>query len=253
MGARHSHTLHVHGHTRVHRLAPHVKVVATVAFVFAVALTPREVFWPYLVHAAVLAAVIATARLPPAFVASRATVVVPFVLAAGLIPFVSSGARVDVIGVSVSAEGLRAAGHVLARAVLGVTASVTLAATTELPRILAGLDRLRVPPVLTQIAGFMLRYLEVVSGELGRMRTSMTARGHDPRWLHQARPVAAASGALFVRSHERGERVHRAMLARGYDGTMPPLHDDGATATDWLVGLLPAVVALAAAVAGRLA
>lgn len=253
MGARHSHTLHVHGHTRVHRLAPHVKVVATVAFVLAVALTPREAFWPYLVDAAVLAAVIAAARLPLGFVASRASVVLPFVFAAALMPFVSSGARVDVLGVGVSVEGMRAAGHVLARAVLGVTASVTLAATTELPRILAGLDRLRVPPVLTQIAGFMLRYLEVVSGELTRMRTSMTARGYDPRWLHQARPVAAASGALFVRSHERGERVHRAMLARGYDGTMPPLHDDRATPTDWLVGLLPAGLALAVTVAGRLA
>ena len=252
MGARHSHILHVHGHTRVHRLPPHVKVVATVAFVFAVALTPREVFWPYLVDAAALGGVVAVARLPLGFVATRASVVLPFVFAAVLIPFVSSGARVDVFGVGVSAEGLRAAGHVLARAVLGVTASVTLAATTELPRILTGLDRLRVPPVLTQIAGFMLRYLEVVSGELARMRTSMTARGYDPRWLHQARPVAAASGALFVRSHERGERVHRAMLARGYDGTMPPLHDDRTTPTDWLVGLLPAGLALAATVAGRL-
>lgn len=252
MGARHSHTLHVHGHTRVHHLAPHVKVVATVAFVFAVALTPREVLWPYLLDAAALVAVIRVARLPVGFVASRASVVLPFVGAALLIPFVSSGPRIDVLGVGVSAEGLQAAGHVLARSVLGVTASVVLAATTELPRILAGLDRLRVPAVLTQIAGFMLRYLEVVSGELSRMRTSMTARGYDPHWLHQARPVAAASGALFVRSHERGERVHRAMLARGYDGTMPSLHDDTATTADWAGALVPASLALAAAVAGRL-
>ena len=252
MGARHSHTLHVHGHTRVHRLPPHVKVVATVGFVFAGALTPREVFWPYVLDAAVLVAVVRAARLPAGFVASRASVVLPFVGAAMLIPFVSTGDRVDVLGMAVSAEGLQAAGHVLARSVLGVTASVVLAATTELPRILAGMDRLRVPPVLTQIAGFMLRYLEVVSGELGRMRTSMTARGYEPRGLHQVRPIAAASGALFVRSHERGERVHRAMLSRGYTGTMPALHDDTATAADWVVALVPALLALSATLAGRL-
>lgn len=252
MGAGHAHTLHVHGHTRVHRLAPHVKVVAAVAFVFAVALTPREVFWPYLVDLAVLAIVIRTARLPIGFVASRASIVLPFVLAAVLIPFVSTGERVVVLGVGVSAEGLAASGHVLARSVLGVTTSVVLAATTELPRILAGLDRLRVPAVLTQIAGFMLRYLEVIAGELGRMRTSMTARGYDPRWIGQARPIAAASGALFVRSHERGERIHRAMLARGYTGTMPDLHDDRATAGDWSAALLPAGLALVASLAGGL-
>ena len=221
MGAGHAHSLYVHGHTRVHHLAPQVKVAAAVAFVFAVAITPRSTLWPYLVDAAVLVAVIRAARLRPGFVASRAVVVLPFVVFAVLIPFVASGPRVDVLGIPVSEEGLRSAAHVLAKAILGVTTSVVLAGTTELPRILAGLDRLRVPSVLTQIAGFMLRYLEVVTGELRRMRTSMTARGYDPRWISQARPIAAASGALFVRSYERGERVHRAMLARGYAGAMP--------------------------------
>ncbi len=185
MGAGHAHSLYVHGHTRVHHLAPQVKVAAAVAFVFAVAITPRSTLWPYLVDAAVLLAVIRAARLRPGFVASRAVVVLPFVVFAVLIPFVASGPRVDVLGIPVSEEGLRSAAHVLAKAILGVTTSVVLAGTTELPRILAGLDRLRVPSVLTQIAGFMLRYLEVVTGELRRMRTSMTARGYDPRWISQ--------------------------------------------------------------------
>lgn len=252
MGAGHAHSLYVHGHTRVHHLAPHVKVAAAVAFVFAVALTPRSTLWPYAVDAAVLVAVIRVARLRPRFVATRALVVLPFVGFAVLIPFVASGERVDVLGVAVSEEGLRSAAHVLAKALLGVVTSIVLAATTELPRLLAGLDRLRVPPVLTQIAGFMLRYLEVVAGELRRMRTSMTARGYDPRWIGQVRPIAAASGALFVRSYERGERVHRAMLARGYDGTMPPLHDDTATVGQWAAALAPALLALTAALTGWL-
>jgi cobalt/nickel transport system permease protein len=252
MGAGHAHSLYVHGHTRVHRLAPHVKVVAAVAFVFAVATTPRTTLWPYLVDVLVLAAVIRAADLPVRFVATRALVVLPFLGFAVLMPFVATGDRVDVLGVAVSAEGLRSAGHVVARATIGVVTSVVLAGTTELPRILGGLERLRVPPVLTQIAGFMLRYLEVVGDELRRMRTSMTARGYDPRWISQVRPIAAASGALFVRSHERGERVHRAMLARGYTGTMPRLHDDVATAGDWTLALVPAVTAAIAALTGHL-
>lgn len=252
MGAGHAHSLYVHGHTRVHHLAPHVKVAATVAFVLAVALTPRTTLWPYAVDAVVLLAVVRAARLPLRFVATRAAVVLPFLGVAVLIPFVATGERVDVLGVPVSEEGLRSAGHIAAKALLGVGTSVVLAATTELPRILAGLDRLRVPPVLTQIAGFMLRYLEVVAGELRRMRTSMTARGYDPRWISQVRPIAAASGALFVRSYERGERVHRAMLARGYTGTMPTLHDDTATTADWALALTPALLAAIAALTGSL-
>ena len=250
MGAGHAHALYVHGHTRVHALAPHLKVLGAVAFVVSVAVTPADALWPYLVHATVLVAVVAAARLRPGFVAARATVVLPFVLFAVLIPFVSTGEQVEVLGVSVSREGLRSAAHVLCKAVLGVSTSIVLAATTEVHRILAGLDRLRAPAVLTAIAGFMLRYLEVVSGELQRMRRSMASRGYDPRWLWQARPIAAASGALFVRSYERGERVHRAMLSRGYTGTMPRLHDDVATPTDWTLALAPAVVALAASLTG---
>ncbi|MER6942357.1 energy-coupling factor transporter transmembrane component T, partial [Nocardioides sp. NPDC000441] len=35
-------------------------------------------------------------------------------------------------------------------------------------------------------------------------------------------PVLARSvGALFIRSFERGERVHLAMVSRGYTGRMP--------------------------------
>lgn len=252
MGAGHAHRLFVHGHTRVHALPPHVKIVAVVAFVVVVAATPRRALWPYAVDAIVLAAVVRAAGLRARFVLTRAAVVLPFVVFALLIPFVASGERVEVFGVPVSQEGMRSAGHVLAKAVLGVTASIVLAATTELPRLLAGLDRLKVPPVLTQIAGFMLRYLDVVTGELQRMRTSMAARGYDPRWISQARPIAAASGALFVRSYERGERVHRAMLARGYAGTMPALYDDRAVPADWARALVPAAVALAAVIAGWL-
>lgn len=94
----------------------------------------------------------------------------------------------------------------------------------------------------------MLRYLEVITGELGRMRRAMTARGYDPRWLWQAKPIAASAGALFIRSYERGERVHAAMLARGWDGTMPDLVADRATAADWGRAAILPVFAFALAV-----
>jgi cobalt/nickel transport system permease protein len=91
-----------------------------------------------------------------------------------------------------------------------------------------------VPKLFTAIAGFMVRYIDVIAGELQRTRIAMTARGHDPRWLWQVGPLATAAGALFVRSYERGERVHQAMVARGYDGRMPILDERRATGLEWL-------------------
>ncbi|MFA9447150.1 cobalt ECF transporter T component CbiQ [Egicoccus sp. AB-alg6-2] len=245
MGAGHAHALYVHEHSPVHALPPHVKVVAAFGTVVTIAVTPAPAWPVFAVAAVVLGGVAVLARVPLRFVATRLLVVVPFLLVAVMVPFVASGSRVTVLGLEVSRAGIVAGFGIASRAVLGATASILLAATTEVPRLLRALERLRVPPVLTQIATFMVRYLEVVAGELGRMRTAMVARGHDPRWLWQARPVAAASGALFVRSYERGERVYAAMLARGYAGTMPDLHDEEpVAAVTWSVALaLPAVVA----------
>lgn len=247
MGAGHAHALYCHGHTRVHRLAPEVKVAAAFAFVLFVAITPREAVWAFAVHAAVIVAVMAAARLSARFVAGRLLVVVPFLAFALLLPFVAGGDQVEVAGVEVSREGLWGMFNILAKATIGAAVSIVLAGTTEAPRILTGLERLRVPAAFTTIAAFMLRYLELLAGEVGRMRTAMAARGYAPRWLWQARPVATAAGALFVRSYERGERVHAAMVARGFDGTMPTLDRRRATASDWTLGL--AVPAVAAAVA----
>ena len=100
-------------------------------------------------------------------------------------------------------------------------ASLTLAATTEDQQVLRGLQRLRMPDLIVQIMGFMIRYLDVVTAELGRMMTAMRSRGYDPRSPRHWPVLARSLGALFIRSYERGERVHLAMLSRGYTGTLP--------------------------------
>lgn len=252
MGAGHAHALYVHEHSGVHRLPAEVKIVAAFGFVFAVALTPPQEIWALALDAVALAVVIRLARLRPGFVATRLLAILPFVLFAFLIPFVASGERTEILGVAVSREGLWGMWNILAKATLGGTTSILLAATTELPDILKGMGRLRVPPVLTSIASFMIRYLELIAAELGRMRTAMTARGYDPRWLWQARPVAAAAGAMFVRSYERGERVYDAMLSRGYTGVMPDLDRATATPGDWVRGMALPLVAAVLALAGRI-
>jgi cobalt/nickel transport system permease protein len=249
VAAGHAHALYVHEHSPVHRLAPEVKLAAAFGFVLAVAVTPREAVWAFALDAIVLTGVIRLARLPTRFVIVRLAAVLPFIAFAFLIPFVGSGQRVEVLGVHVSRAGLWGTWIVVARATLGATVSIVLAATTEVPCILRGVSRLRLPQTLTMIAAFMIRYLELVARELGRMRTAMTARGYDPRWLWQARPVAASAGALFVRSYERGERVHAAMASRGYTGTMPTPDERAAAPREWLVGAIVPLVAAGAAVA----
>lgn len=253
MGAGHTHPLYVHEHSPVHHLPAHVKVVATFAFTAVVATTPREHVVAFAGAAVALLVGVRVSRVPLRFLLPRLAVVTPFLIGALLLPFVASGPRTEVLGVPLAVEGLWGGFGIAVRAVLGAGASLLLIATTEVPDLLRGLERLRAPRLLTQIAAFMVRYLEVIVGEVSRQRRAMTARGYDPRWLWQLRPLTAGLGVLFVRAYERGERVHAAMRARGFDGTMPVLVEERpATGRAWALALCLPVLALIARGAGML-
>jgi cobalt/nickel transport system permease protein len=221
VGAGHGHKLHFHGHSVVHRAPAHLKLVALLGFMLTVVATPPDWYAVFAAYAALLLAVVAASRVPPPYLAKRMVIEVPFVVFALLVPFIATGSRVEVLGVSLSEPGLVAAAALLMKGTLGVLASLTLAATTEPADVLRGLQRLRMPEPLVQIMGFMIRSLDVVTGELARMMVAMRSRGCDPRSPRHWPTLARAMGALFIRSYERGERVHLAMLSRGYDGRLP--------------------------------
>jgi cobalt/nickel transport system permease protein len=247
MGAGHHHRLFRPGDTVVHRLPPQCKLVAVAAFAVVVVATPREAFWAFAGYAALLAAVAVTARIPAGFVLRRMAIELPFVMFAFALPVIGLGERVRVLGLSLSVAGLWAAWNILAKATLGVAASILLAATTEPRMLLLGAQRLRLPQLLVQIAMFMLRYLDVILAEARRMRVARESRGFVARDLRQAPVLARSAGALFIRSYERGERVHLAMLSRGYTGEMPVIHDLRASARDWRTAASLPVAALATA------
>ncbi|HEX2176225.1 MAG TPA: cobalt ECF transporter T component CbiQ [Nocardioidaceae bacterium] len=244
MGAEHGHRLHYHGHSVVHRLPAHCKVMALLAFVLCVVATPSAAYPAFAVYALALALAVAASRVPPPFLLKRMVVETPFVVFALLLPFVSAGAQTQVWGIAVSERGLDAAIALLCKGTLGVVASLLLAATTEARDILAGLERLRMPRQLVEIMGFMIRYLDVSTAELARMRTARESRGFQARGPRAWPVLARSGGALFIRSYERGERVHLAMLARGYTGTLPGFAQPGATRADWMVAAVLPLLAL---------
>ncbi|MEU4579415.1 MULTISPECIES: cobalt ECF transporter T component CbiQ [Nonomuraea] len=245
MGSGHAHRLYLPGGSRVHRLPAQCKLLAVLCFALVVVATPRERFWAFAAYALLLAGVAAVARLPVAYVPRRMVVELPFVLFAFLIPVIGLGERTVVLGMSLSVPGLWAAWNILAKATLGVVASILLAATTEPRALLLGAQRLRVPGLLVQIAMFMLRYLDVIMDEMRRMRVARESRGFEARNLRQAPVIARSAGALFIRSYERGERVHLAMLSRGYSGQMPIIDDISASAVQWGAALALPAAALA--------
>ncbi len=67
-----------------------------------------------------------------------------------------------------------------------------------------------------------------------------------PLFNETAYCLATAAAALFIRSYERGERVHLAMLSRGFDGVLPSLNNQKVTVRQWLIALSIPFLALTA-------
>jgi cobalt/nickel transport system permease protein len=253
VGAGHPHVLHLDRDSVVHRLPPEVKIAAMVGFTLAVVATPREALWAFGVYAVLLAVAATAGRVPPGWLARRALIEVPFVVLAVALPFLGTGERVSWLGLQLSVDGLYGGWNIVAKGTLGVLASLILAATTTMRDLIIGLDRLRCPQIVTQIATFMLRYLDVLVGEARRMRVARLSRGDDPRFLWQVRGYAAGVGALFLRAFERGERVYLAMVSRGYDGRMPLVwRSGGAGVRHWAAAAPIPVAAAVTAVTAQL-
>ncbi|WP_067463375.1 cobalt ECF transporter T component CbiQ [Nocardia amamiensis] len=239
-----SHRLHLPGNSRVHRTPAEVKIVCAVVMVFAVVATPRELFWPFAVYAVGLVVVWHVARIPLRWIAPRLLIELPFVVLAVLLPFAAGEPRTALIGLSLSTTGLYAAWGITAKGTLGMGISLTVAATTSVRELPGGLSRLHVPGMIVTIVVLMLRYVDVIADEAARMRLARISRGDDPRTIRQIGATARGVGSLFLRSYERGERVHLAMLSRGFTGTISDVGTPPATRRHWLAACVPALAAI---------
>jgi cobalt/nickel transport system permease protein len=239
--------------TPLHRLPPQTKVAALGLFALAVALTPTHAAWAVALHLLLVLAAATVAQIPPGDLLRRLVIEVPFVLFVIVLPFVATGEQVHVLGIPLAIDGLWLAFGIVAKASLVLLGTAVLAACTPPASILAGAERLHAPRVMTAIAGFAIRYVEVILAELQRMRTARIARGDDPRFLWQARAVIRSAGTLLVRCFERGERVQLAMVSRGWDGGIPAgLLTAPASRLEWAGALSLPAFAIATVVAARI-
>lgn len=218
-------------------MAPQVKIAISFGALVAIVSTPREAIWAFALYGVVIAIVAAVAGVTPGYALRRLSVEIPFLILAAMLPIFGGSPTVEILGMDLSIAGMWDAWNIVAKATLGLLLATILGATTDVTQLLSGLDGLRMPTVVTAIAGFMVRYLDVISGDWTRMRIAMASRGHDPRWFTQIGPYARTVGVVFLRTYERGERIYLAMASRGYAGRMPEATQPATPAVQWIVGI----------------
>jgi cobalt/nickel transport system permease protein len=118
-----------------------------------------------------------------------------------------------------SAYGAEVGFLMAARALTIVSLSLILLTTTSADALLKAAHSVGFPGLLVQIALMTYRYLFVLMNELHRLRVAVRVRGFRNRpSRHSYRTAGQVAGTLLVRGYERADRVHHAMLCRGFDG-----------------------------------
>lgn len=221
------------GSSALHRLDPRVKLPLVLAWVVVVSALPAGA-WPALVFAAAISLALDTlSELSWNFILRRSLVSLPFILAA--VPLAWTGpqpfATLPLFG-QISLPGLERLAAITLKAWVSIQAMIVLAGTTPQEDLLVALRGLHIPPLLVMVIGLMWRYLALLVDEAGRLILARKARstsfadstpqpGGTLRW--RAGVTGSMVGSLFVRSLERSERVHQAMLSRGFDGEIRSL------------------------------
>ncbi len=192
----------------LHALDPRCKLLAALVFLAALGSAPTMAPLEAAAYAGLLAALAALARLPAAGVAARAAAVLPFSALAALFSLLEG-------------QSGRAA-SLLLKSYYSAVVALVLVGTTPLPGLLHGLERLGMPRMFVLVAQFLYRYLFVISEQGQHMRQAAVARGGFGQAPRRVRLRAAAGlvAVLFARSYRRAEAIHRAMLARGFQGRL---------------------------------
>ncbi|MBN2026589.1 MAG: cobalt ECF transporter T component CbiQ [Actinobacteria bacterium] len=229
----------------IHQLDPRAKLVGFIALIIICVTTPPDLYIAFAAYLGLELVLLIMSRLPWKHVLKRMLIVLPFILVVAVfLPFFNKGGGSYNLGpLTVSGHGLLVLWNVAAKSTVSVLAVILLSSTTPFPELLKGMEKLKVPHLLTTIMSFMYRYIFVLMDELQRMRRARDSRGWSGRWLWHAKVIGHMIAALFLRSYERGERVYAAMLARGYDGGVRTiyLYDFGAVELGFvaLVTLFP--------------
>lgn len=217
----------------IHRLDPRSKLLATLAFIAAVVLTPAGSWLAFGFYFIVIAFLIMLSRVPLLYVLKRSLLIVPFVLLVAIfIPFFKEGELAFSFNIwswhiSLTHSGLQLLWSILAKSWLSILSLVLLTSTTSFASLLKGLERLRLPRVMVMLLSFMYRYIFLLTDEVMRMKQARDSRNFGGKRLRQVSTIGHMIGTLFIRSYERGERVYAAMVSRGFDGhsrTLDRLH-----------------------------
>jgi len=201
----------------VHRIDPRLKVLTTLYFIaIAISFDKYDPAGPVplLVYPMTLMII---GEIPFSYIAKKLLIASPFVLSVALFnPILDRCPMLNLGPISVSG-GLVSFASIMTKYVLTVSAVLALIACTGLDSICSALARMGVPKAFTIQLLFLYRYIFVLGEEAARMTRARALRSFGGKGLGMS-VYSSMIGHLLLRTVDRAQRIHLAMLCRGFDG-----------------------------------
>jgi len=237
------------GDSLAHRLDPRVKIVMATLFSIVVAVSDRFLaLLPALAIGFIL--VLVTAVPIKRLLRGLVPVNLLIIFLWFFLPFTFDGEPLFRVGPLVATrEGVCHATQITIKSNAIMAVLIALVASTPVFTLGHAMHELRIPSKIVHLFFFTYRYIHVIHREYLRLVNAIKIRGFRPGTnIHTYRTLAYLVGMLFVKSHERGQRVYNAMLCRGFRGRLYSLSQPSLKTIDVVSLILMLAVILGLAV-----
>jgi cobalt/nickel transport system permease protein len=203
--------------TFVHRLDPRAKIIVSFFFILFVVSFPKyEIagLIPFFLYPVFL---ITAGDIPLKAIFKKVLLISPFVFFIGIFnPIFDREILITPFGIPITG-GWVSFFSIILKFVLTVSTALLLIAVTSFPGICEALARLKVPRIFVVQLLFLYRYIFVLLEEAMKMLRAREARSFGKKGKEIKTYISLLS-VILLRSVERAERIHQAMLSRGFQG-----------------------------------
>lgn len=205
----------------VHRIDPRIKLLTTLIFIVTVASFDKYSVSGLLPFFAFPLVLILGGRLPARFLLSKLLLVAPFAVMIGIFnPLLDQQTLLQIGSWNISGGWISFL-SILLRFSLTISAALILIATCSFPGICMALEKLGAPRIFSVQLLLLYRYLFVLVEEAIRLVRARALRSFNGRGLG-IKVYGQMLSHLLLRTLDRAQRIHLAMLCRGFDGQIRP-------------------------------
>jgi cobalt/nickel transport system permease protein len=203
--------------TPVHRVDPRIKVLTTLFFIVVVVSFDKYYparLAPFVIYPLTMMAI---GDISFFYIVKKLLIASPFVLFVAIFNPILDRSPAMELGVFSVSGGMLSFISIMAKYVLTVSAGLVLIACTGFDAICSALARMGVPAAFTVQLLFVYRYIFVLAEEAARMARARALRSFGDKGMGIG-VYSSMLGQLLFRTMDRAQRIHLAMLCRGFDG-----------------------------------